>query len=197
MRAFRTTTIACLVPLAALSAGCGGGERQDKNEPKGSYSVEVSKAEFPADQSLAKDTELSIVVKNTDTKPLPNVAVTVDRFSKASDQVGLADPQRPVWIVDRGPFGGETAYVNTWALGPLAPGDSRTFTWKVTAVQAGAQELSYKVSPGLAGRARVADPAAASGKLKINISREPSQARVDPETGEVIRGEGAVAGGGG
>ncbi len=193
MRAFRTTTAVCLLPLAALSAGCGGGERQDKNEPKGNYAVEVAKAEFPAKQSLAKDTTLSIVVKNNDTKTLPNVAVTVDKFSKTSDQAGLADTQRPVWIVDRGPFGGETAYVNTWALGPLKPGASKTFTWKVTAVQSGAQEVSYKVSPGLAGRARVADVAKASGKLKVDISREPAQARVDPETGEVIRGEGATA----
>ncbi len=195
MRAFRTTTIACLLPLAALSAGCGGGERQDKNEPKGSYSVEVSKAEFPAEQSLAKESEMSIVVKNTDDKPLPDVAVTVDRFSKASDQAGLADAQRPVWIVDRGPFGGETAFVNTWALGPLAPGESKTFTWKVTAVQAGAHDIAYKVSPGLDGRARVADPARAAGTFRINISQKPAQARVDPKTGEVIRGEGAVAGG--
>jgi hypothetical protein len=192
MRAFRTTTIACLLPLAAFGAGCGGGERQDENEPKGTYSVEA-KAEFPAEQSLAKDTELSIVVKNTDTKTLPDVAVTIDRFSSTSDQAGLADTQRPVWIVDRAPFGGETAYVNTWALGPLAPGASKTFTWKVTAVQDGAHVVSYKVSPGLDGRARVADATAASGKLKVNISREPAQARVDPETGAVIRGEGASA----
>ncbi len=159
MRAFRTTTIACLLPLAALSAGCGGGERQDKNEPKGSYTVEVTKAAFPANQSLAKPSEMSIVVKNTDDKTLPNVAVTVDSFSDASDQVGLADPQRPVWIVDRGPYGGDTAYVNTWALGPLAPGASKTFKWKVTAVQSGAQEIAYKVAPGLDGSARAAEPA--------------------------------------
>jgi hypothetical protein len=193
MRAFRTTAIACLLPLSVLSAGCGGGERQDKNEPKGSFSIEVEKAEFPGKQSLAKSTELAIVVKNTDTKALPDVAVTVDRFSSTSDQAGLADTQRPVWIVDQGPAGGETAYVNTWALGRLAPGASKTFRWKVTAVQAGAHEISYKVSPGLDGRATVADAASATGKFKVNISREPAQARVDPETGEVVRGEGATA----
>jgi hypothetical protein len=119
--------------------------------------------------------------------------VTVDRFSSTSDQAGLADTQRPVWIVDQGPAGGETAYVNTWALGRLAPGATKTFRWKVTAIQSGAHEISYRVSPGLTGRATVADVGRATGKLKVNISREPAQARVDPETGEVIRGESATA----
>jgi hypothetical protein len=194
MRALRGTAIVCLLPLSALGAGCGGGERQDKNEPSGSFSVKVAKASFPEKQSLAQPTELSIVVKNTDSKPLPDVAVTVDSFTKDSAQAGLADPQRPVWIVDRGPVGGETAFVNTWALGALAPGRSRTFTWKVTAIQSGAHDVSYKVSPGLDGKARVADTSAASGKFSVSISDRPAQARVDPETGEVIRGASAGAG---
>jgi hypothetical protein len=194
MRALRGTAIACLLPLCALGAGCGGGERQDKNEPSGNFSVEVAKASFPAQQSLAEPTELSIVVRNTDSKPLPDVAVTVDSFTKASEQTGLADPQRPVWIVDRGPVGGETAYVSTWALGALAPGQSKTFTWKVTAIQSGTHEVSYKVSPGLDGKAKVADASAAAGKFSVRISDRPAQARVDPETGEVIRGQSAGTG---
>jgi hypothetical protein len=193
MRAFRTTAVACLLPLSALSAGCGGGERQDKNEPKGNFAVAVEQAKFPGTQRLAEQAVLSIVVKNTDTKTLPDVAVTVDRFTSTSDQVGLADSQRPVWIVDRGPVGGETAYVNTWALGPLAPGATKTFTWKVTAIQPGAHELKYKVSPGLAGRARVDPSSTSKGTLRVNISRDPSQARVNPTTGAVERGKGATA----
>ena len=59
-----------------------------------------------------------------------------------SDQPGLANPSRPIWIVDRppgrvqrvpaqlpdgsgSPGGAVTAYSNTWALGPLAPGRDR------------------------------------------------------------------------
>lgn len=193
MRAFRTTAIVCLLPLSALSAGCGGGERQDKNEPKGNFAVSVEHATFPGTQRLAEQSKLSIVVKNTDTKTLPDVAVTVDRFTSTSDQVGLADPQRPIWIVDRGPVGGETAYVNTWALGPLAPGASKTFMWKVTAIQPGAYELKYTVSPGLNGRARAASSSTSKGILRVNISPKPSQARVNPTTGAVERGKGATA----
>ena len=38
-------------------------------------------------------------------------------FAEASEQPGLADPSRPVWVVDDGPTGGTTAYTNTgpWA----------------------------------------------------------------------------------
>lgn len=181
--------MACLVPLAVFAVGCGGGERQDANEPSGSFAVEVAKADFPAQQTLAEPTELRIRVKNTDSKALPNVAVTVDSFSKKSDQPGLADPQRPVWIVDEGPVGGETAFVNTWALGKLEPGQSKTFTWKVTAMQAGTQKVSYKVSPGLDGKATPADSGKVNGSFTVNISRRPAQASVDPETGAVIRGD--------
>jgi hypothetical protein len=187
MRVIRGTAVACLLPLSAFAVGCGGGERQDANEPSGSFAVAVAKASFPAKQTLAESSELKITVRNTDSKPLPDVAVTVDSFSAPSDQVGLADPQRPVWIVDEGPVGGETAFVNTWALGALAPGASRTFTWKVTAVQAGTQKVSYKVSPGLDGKAKAADPAKVDGSFTVSISKKPAQATVDPETGAVIR----------
>lgn len=195
MRALRRTAIVALLPLSAFLAGCGGGERQDANEPEGNFAVEIAEAKFPEKQALAQASKLSIVVKNNDSKPLPDVAVTVNSFSKASEQAGLADNQRAVWIVDRGPVGGETAYVSTWALGPLAAGESKTFTWEVTAIQAGRHEVSYKVSPGLDGKAKPADPAAAGGKFTVNISDKPVQARVDPETGKVVRGEGARAGG--
>lgn len=190
MRAKRGIAIVGLVPLAALTAGCGGGERQDKHEPSGNFAVEVTRASFPAKQTLAEPTKLSIQVKNTDSKPLPNVAVTVDSFSKATNEPGLADPNRPVWIVDQGPVGGDTAYVNTWALGALAPGATRTFTWKVTAIQPGTQTVRYRISPGLTGKAKVADANKTSGSFTVAISRRPAQARVNPDTGAVIRSSG-------
>jgi hypothetical protein len=193
MRVIRGTATVCLLPLSASVAGCGGGERQDKNEPSGSFAVQVTRAAFPAKQTLSQSTRLAIAVKNTDSKPLPNVAVTINSFGRAANDTALADPRRPVWIVDEGPAGGETAYVSTWALGELAPGATRTFTWKVTAVQAGTQTVKYKVSPGLNGKARAEDAGATSGSFTVAISREPAQARVDPETGAVIRGTGASA----
>ena len=41
-------------------AGCGGGERQDANEPSGDFRMEVTEAEFPSKQKLAKRSTLEI-----------------------------------------------------------------------------------------------------------------------------------------
>jgi hypothetical protein len=98
--------------VAFAVAGCGGG-RQDANEPSGTFTMHVVKASFPSSQSLAEQQALTIAVKNTDSRAIPDLAVTVDSFSTRSQQPGLADPNRAVWIVDVGPAGGTTAYTNT------------------------------------------------------------------------------------
>jgi hypothetical protein len=168
---------------------CGGGERQDKNEPSGTFSMNVVKAAFPKSQSLAKQEALTIAVKNTDKRAIPDVAVTVDSFSTRSQQPGLADPSRAVWIVDDAPSGGTTAYTNTWALGRLAAGQTRTFTWKVTAVQPGTHTVKYRIAAGLDGKAkaRVNGRDDYQGSFTVAISGKPANARVDPDTGKVIR----------
>jgi hypothetical protein len=186
----RGAIAALATPVVALAvAGCGGGERQDKNEPSGTFSLNVVKAAFPASQSLAKQEALTIAVKNTDSRTIPDLAVTVDSFTTRSQQAGLADPNRPVWIVDEGPVGGTTAYTNTWALGRLAPGATRTFTWKVTAIQPGTHTVKYRVAAGLNGKARakVNGRDDFQGSFTVAISGKPAQSTVDPDTGKVIR----------
>jgi hypothetical protein len=187
---YRGATAALATSVVAfVVAGCGGGERQDKNEPSGTFSMNVVKAEFASSQSLAQQEALTISVKNTDTRAIPDLAVTVDSFSTRSQQAGLADPSRPVWIVDEGPVGGTTAYTNTWALGRLAPGKTRTFTWKVTAIQPGTHIVKYRVAAGLNGKAhaKVNGQSDYQGSFKVAISGKPAQATVDPDTGKVIR----------
>jgi len=181
-------TSAALAATTLALAGCGGGERQDANEASGTFALEVVDATFPQDQSLAAASEMKITVRNADSKAVPVVAVTVDSFSKDSDQAGLADPSRPVWVIDREPVGGETAYTNTWALGSLAAGQTRTFSWKVTPVQSGTHTVKYKVAAGLDGKAKTASDLA--GDFTVDIDDAPAQARVDPETGDVIRSKG-------
>src|SRR5688572_24819946 len=127
MRTGRTIALAgCL-----LAAGCGGGgsERQGADEPSGTWRVEVVDAEFPKSQKLAAATEMRIRVRNREDRAIPNVALTVEGFSRRSEQAGLADPNRPVWIVDDAPRGGVTAYTNTWALGRVPAGGTKTFVW--------------------------------------------------------------------
>lgn len=182
--------IALTAATAFALAGCGGGERQDAGEKAASYTVEVVDASFPAAQKLAKLAEMRIAVKNTGQRALPLVAVTVDSFNRRSEQAGLADPSRPIWVVDEGPRGGTTAYVNTWALNGLSPGQTKTFTWKVTALEPGRHQLKWTVAAGLTGKATArtaSGDSPVSGSFAVTISDKPSTARVDPASGNVIR----------
>jgi hypothetical protein len=181
----------CLAPpalLMLLATGCGGGTRQDAGEHAGTYRVEVVRASFPRRQSLAEPAVLRLTVRNAGRQAVPDVAVTVDSFASTSQQEGLADPQRPVWIVDDGPLGGDTAYLNTWAAGRLPAGATRTFRWHVTAMKAGRHTVSYRVAAGLNGKAKAELPGGGvpQGSFTVAVSARPAQARVDPATGAVI-----------
>jgi hypothetical protein len=188
-----------LVVTTVLVAGCGSGPRQDADEPSGSYKLEVAAAKFPASQSIAQDSRMIVTVRNDDTKAAPNVAVTVETdpskagqgtvaFGQRVDDSRLSDNERPVWVVNEGPPGGDSAATNTWALGRLAPGETRTFTWKVTAVEPGSYTLRYRISPGLAGKAKLAEGGRTDGLFKVTIDDKPVPARVN-DKGQVVRGE--------
>ena len=188
-----------LVVTTVLVAGCGSGPRQDADEPSGSYKLEVAAAKFPASQSIAQDSRMIVTVRNDDTKAAPNVAVTVETdpskagqgtvaFGQRVDDSRLSDNGRPVWIVNEGPSGGDSAATNTWALGRLGAGETKTFTWKLTAVEAGSYTLRYRISPGLAGKAKLASGGRTDGLFKVTIDDKPVPARVNDE-GQVVRGE--------
>jgi len=160
---------------ALLVSGCGGeSERQDADEEAGNWTVDVVEATFPSEQRLAEQSEMRVRVRNEDSKVMPNLAITVDGFQRRSEQPGLADPSRPVWVIDDAPRGGVTAYTNTWALGKLKAGEYR---------------VKYRVAAGLDGKAkaRLAGGEVPAGTFNVTVSREPSQSRVDPDSGEVIR----------
>jgi hypothetical protein len=176
-----------------LLAGCGGGERQDAHEPSATFKVAVVKASFPARQALSSSSTMRVTVRNADTRTIPNIAVTITDdagggFVSKSEQPNLADPNRPLWIVDGEPHGGTTAYVSTWALGPLRAGQSRSFVWHVTPMVAGAHTLHFRVAAGLNGKARAQTPGGgeAAGVFKVNVSSQPPQTTVDPKTGAVV-----------
>jgi hypothetical protein len=94
-----------------------------------------------------------------------------------------------VWVIDASPRGGDTAYANTWALGRLAPGQTRRFVWRVTAVQAGTHTVKWQVAAGLNGKAKatLAGNRAPAGSVTVDVSAKPAQAHVDPKTGRVVR----------
>jgi len=178
--------------LGALAlAGCGGGSRQDASEPAGIYPVNVVRASFPLAQRLAGQVRMVITVNNAGVKTIPNIAVTIEgadraapaqAFGAADPQVGLADPSRPIWIIDRGPRGGDTAYVNTWTLGQLKPHQERTFIWFVTPTVAGTHTVRYRVAAGLNGkaRARLAGGGIPAGTFTVAVSAKPAGVKVSP-----------------
>src|SRR3954447_14348935 len=193
-RAVRGSRWMLAVPVATLVAvsGCGGGERQDANEKSGTYTVAVD-AKFPDKQHISQPERFELAVHNTASRAVPNVAVTVQGFSAREENVTLADPDRPVWVVDRDPVGGATAYTNTWALGPLRAGETKHFVWRVTPLRSGSHTVKYRVAAGLNGKAKaqLSGGSVPEGSVDVAISRKPVQATVDPETGKVVReGEG-------
>jgi len=188
----------------AAMAGCGQGERQDEDEPEGRFPVEVVRASFPEKQRLAERSELRIAVRNSGRETIPNLAVTVRGFSERKDDPDLADPERPVFVIngvpksiggfpeskEASPIGCDTAYVGTWACGRLRPGEVRTFRWSVTAVEAGPYEIEWSLSGGLDGKAKAVGPNGRRprGEFAGRIDDRPPRTRVADDGKTVIEG---------
>ena len=97
-----------------------GRSKQDENEPEGKYKVDVVSASFPGRQHLADEAHLRIEVQNKDSREIPNLAVTVDGFGQRRDDRRLADPERPIWILNEAPRNSDSALTNTWTRRPGA-----------------------------------------------------------------------------
>jgi hypothetical protein len=194
-----------LASLAVLVlAACGTGPRQDAKEPRSKFPVEVVTARFPTSQKLAKSSELVIAVRNAGSKTLPNPSVTVHGFDKRRNDTRLADPNRPVFVLngervkiagvpeatEGGPRGCATAQGETWACGPLKPGATRTFRWSVTAVQAGPFKITWRVAAGLYGKAKAVSSGGSplAGLFAGTISKKPPQARVSDNGRSIVSG---------
>jgi hypothetical protein len=212
----RTCGLVAGVGLALALSACGGGSNQAASEPSGNFAVAVRAASFPASQHLAQHTHLVIDVHNSGNKTIPDVAVTIcnvtcaypapkgqgsssQAFSADINQSYLANPSRPLWVIDRAPGscgyscknGGQgaavTAYSNTWALGPLAPGKTARFDWAVTAVQAGHHVVAWQVAAGLNGKAKavLANGRAPHGTFTVKVKTAPAQSYVN-NNGQVV-----------
>jgi hypothetical protein len=161
-----------------LSA-CGGDDDAITDASGGQPFSVSAKASFDDSQKLSNAETLKITVKNTDTRPLPEVAVVVEGLNRTipSQDNGagrVSDPRRPVWVVDVPPKGGTTAYVDTWALGRLAPGASKTFTWSLTPVVAGRHRLRWRTAAALDedGPVRASGGGRTSGTFDVDVSDE-------------------------
>jgi hypothetical protein len=181
-----------IAALAALAVSACGGSQQDAHEASGNFKVSIVRHTFPSNQKLAKRSLLVIAVKNVDSKTLPDVSVTIDSFNRNSTAANLADPGRPVFVVNTGPRGGETANQNTSAWGhPLAPGKVATFRWNVTAVKAGPYKIHWQVAAGLYGKAVAVDAAGnkfPDGVFIGRISNTAPHSTVNFKNGRSVEG---------
>lgn len=199
--------LACagLLAIALALSACGGGSRQDVGEPSASFGMRVLRASFPSAQAVARPATLEIEIQNTGAHTVPAAAVTIDSFDYVSSYPHLADPRRPIWAIERGPGAtptppvetqevslpgnGTTAYVNTWSLGPLAAGQTRTFAWKVVAVKPGHYTVNYRLAAGLSGKAKaVPREGSLQGSFGVQIAPKPPITHVNPTTGKVEAG---------
>ena len=186
-----------LLPAAALVAGlslagCGSSATQAADEPAGDYRVEVVEASFPSSQQVAESSKITFKVRNAGTRALPDLAVTLDSLMQRTEGTGLGTDQRPVWIVDRGPKGADSAYTNTWSLPSVPAGQTRTMTWDVTAEVPGRHEVRWRVAAGLDGRANAVLPTggAPEGRFVVDVSGDAPQSRIDPDSGAVVDEDG-------
>ena len=196
--------VALAVAAAVSACGSSTANEGQADQATGSFAAAVT-ARFPARQHLAQAAQLVIQVTNLSGRSMPNVAVTLTNpkdgnsaqafgtllAQPAPGQPILAGRSRPVWVIDQGPgpcgyacrVGGDggagtTAYTNTWALGSLAPRATKTFDWRVTALEPGAYTVAYKVAAGLSGQA-VATGASTAGRLRVDISAKPREAYIN------------------
>ncbi len=195
----RRIVLVCLI----AAVGCGGGERQDENEPEGDFAVEVVASSFPKQQKLAQSSDLMVSVRNAGDETVPNVAITLRGLDYRATQPSLANADRPQFAIngvpreiggfpeakDATPLGCDSAYVNTWACGPLKPGAERTFVWKMTAVKAGPYDISWRVAAGLHGKSKAVAAgggAAPSGRFSGTVSDEAPDVRIADDGKTVV-----------
>jgi hypothetical protein len=193
------------VLLSACGSGSGSSSEQNAGEPHGNFPAQV-RSSFPTHQRLAQATAMVVSVKNTGRATMPDVAVTVTnpQYGDAAQSFGVLIPEnaagqpilasrsRAVWIINQapgpcgysckhlGPGGAATAYSDTWALGRLAPGQTATFKWHLTAIQAGTYKVRYQVAAGLNGYAKAVttDGLPVNGSYAVTISNAPQSTYV-------------------
>lgn len=200
-----TLVLALALAFAIALGGCGsGGARQDADEPAGKFPVKIVTSSFATRQQLAQTSLLRIGVENSGQKVVPALAITISLdknanqpFSVFDKQPGLADPDRPVWVLENdypklagetNPAGAQTANDKTFNFGPLKPGKSVNAVWKVTPVQPGVYTLDYQVDAGLEGKAKAvtSDGGPPTGSFVVKISDTPPNTIVN-DNGEVVQ----------
>ena len=207
---------------AAILTACGSGPSQDVTEPSGSFPVQT-KANFPNRQQLAKTSDLELSIRNVGKQTIPDLAVTIytgeikagvtatgsgqGSFNIRLNDTNLADPNRPVWVLendypklltagvtkknlDQAPTAGASAaQTDTFQFGAVTPGQSKDIVWRVTPVRPGTYTVHYEVAAGLTGKAKAVTPdgSPVKGEFVVTISSGVQQTCVNG-AGQVTTG---------
>ena len=202
------TGAAALALTWGVSACGGGGDQQDVNEPSGNFPVEVVTASFPDRQQLVETNDLELEINNVGDQTIPDLAVTIYTtltptpagepkpsrpFAVRLDQPNLADPTRPVWVLEdnfpklitpevdpdklgQAPSAGAAAaQTDTFQLGSVPSGEGKDIVWRVTPVRTGSYTVHYEVAAGLYGKAKAvtSDGGPVKGEFPVEIKSKP------------------------
>jgi len=205
--AVSAATIAAALTL--LLSACGGDDESTaaSAEAAGTYPVEVVTAEFPARQRLGETTLLRLGVRNSGDETIPGLTVSFSTggeqganstlpFGYRSPEPGLAQPDRPIWVLaadypkangSDARAGAETASTKTFNFGPLKPGRTTEAVWKLIAVRTGVHRVRFEIAGGLGGEAKAetAPGTRAGGSFAARIVQRPPNTVVK-DNGEVV-----------
>ncbi len=192
--------------VAALLGACGESS-SNSNERAGTYQVDVVDASFPNEQRLGQTSLLKLSIRNTGEETVPTVTVTIGvigedgensalPFGISDPQEGLAQADRPVWVLSEGyprfvgssaPGGASTSNRKTFALGELKPNETASAVWKLSAVKAGDWKLAYRVGAGLSAEVKAETPngEVPKGIFVADITAELPETEVTDD-GEVV-----------
>jgi ABC-type Fe3+-hydroxamate transport system substrate-binding protein len=193
--------------LAVSLAACGGESSSNSSEASATYPVKVVTAAFPAGQRLGQTSLMRIGVRNSGRRTVPALTVTVSIAGRAGQtaslpfaihdpEPGLAQPDRPVWVLAQHypklagssiSAGAEGSARKTFDFGPLRPGTTTEAVWKLSAVKAGRFTVLFTVGAGLGGKARAVTTGGAEpgGSFATRISQAPPNVVVT-DSGRVV-----------
>jgi hypothetical protein len=212
----RATAIGTAALAVAALLGACGESSSDSSERAGNYPVKVTEASFPAEQHVGQTSLLKLAVRNTGKHAVPALTVTINLkgkggagsaipFSVHDPQTGLANADRPVWVLaasyprlegSADPGGATTSSSKTYGFGPLAPGKTVAAVWKLSAVKEGSYTLVYGIDAGNGGEAKAVNQSGdpVGGTIVADVSTDLPETEVNG-AGEIVEiTEGAKAG---